>query len=152
MAGGDLSAQGNRYTHNDAAFAEYNTRLQSNNLSTFTSAASKFTEWLGSDKAYYPNARVSVRLSSRPLTCTPLIIESRLDCLRCRGMPVKRPFSLQFLTTLRDRVCTCQYLSHSRGSICTFHTGRIFARSRPLVSVILVTPQASREPPESFRT
>lgn len=61
MASG-LNPQGSRYTHNDAAFVEYNTRLQSSNLPTFTSAASKLTEWLGSEKAYYPNARVPVRL------------------------------------------------------------------------------------------
>lgn len=66
MAGGGPNPQGNRYTHNDVAFVEYNTRLQSNNLPTFTTAASKFTEWLGSDKAYYPNARGPVRISLRP--------------------------------------------------------------------------------------
>lgn len=65
MAGDGLNPQGCRYTHNDNAFVEYNTRLQSNNLPTFTTAASKFTEWLGSDKAYYPNARVPVRLPLR---------------------------------------------------------------------------------------
>lgn len=64
MTGGDTSSQGSRYTHNDAAFVEYNTRLQSSNLSTFTTAAGKFTEWLASDKAYYPGARVPVRLSA----------------------------------------------------------------------------------------
>ena len=66
MAGGGSSPQTNRYTHNDTAFVEYNTRLQSNNLSTFTTAASKFTEWLGSDKAYYHNARGPVRILPRP--------------------------------------------------------------------------------------
>jgi len=66
MAGSGPNPQGNKYTHNDAAFAEYNTRLQSSNLPTFTSAVSKFTEWLGSDKAYYSNARASVRLPSWP--------------------------------------------------------------------------------------
>lgn len=67
MAGGGPTSQGSKYTHNDAAFVEYNTRLQSGNLPTFTTAASKLTEWLGSDKAYYPNARVPVRLRSWPL-------------------------------------------------------------------------------------
>lgn len=62
MVGGGSNPQGSRYTHNDAAFVEYNTRLQSNNLPTFSSAASKFTEWLSSDKAYYPSARASVSL------------------------------------------------------------------------------------------
>jgi len=65
MAAGGANPQSNRYTHNDTAFVEYNTRLQSNNLPTFTTAASKFTEWLGSDKAYYPNARGPVRLPPR---------------------------------------------------------------------------------------
>lgn len=64
MAGGGPTSRRNRYTSNDAAFVEYNTRLQSTNLQTFTSAASKLAEWLGSDKAYYPNARVLVRLHS----------------------------------------------------------------------------------------
>ena len=63
MAGGGPNPQGSRYTHNDAAFVEYNTRLQSNNLPTFATAASKFMEWLSSDKAYYPNARVPVCVS-----------------------------------------------------------------------------------------
>lgn len=99
MAGGDPSSQSNRYTHNDAAFVEYNTRLQSNNLTTFTTAASRFTEWLGSDKAYYPNARVPVRLSPQPLSCgTPLITKPLLDPLHYRGMPVKKT-PLHFLTT-----------------------------------------------------
>ena len=66
MAGSEPNPQSNRYTHNDVAFVEYNTRLQSNNLPTFTNAASKFTEWLGSDKAYYPNARGPVCMPPRP--------------------------------------------------------------------------------------
>lgn len=66
MASGGPNPQNNRYTHNDTAFVEYNTRLQSNNLPTFTTAATKFTEWLGSDKAYYPNARGPVRIPLRP--------------------------------------------------------------------------------------
>lgn len=74
MAGGSPDPQGNKYTHNDAAFAEYNTRLQSSNLPTFTSAVSKLTEWLGSDKAYYSNARAPVRLPSRPPRRILLII------------------------------------------------------------------------------
>jgi len=74
MAGGGPNPQVSRYTHNDAGFVEYNTRLQSNNLPTFASAASKFTEWLGSDKAYYPNARVPVCLSPQLPLPIPLIV------------------------------------------------------------------------------
>lgn len=88
MAGGGPDHQGNNYTHNDAAFVEYNTRLQSSNLPTFTSATSKFTEWLGSDKAYYPNARVPVRQPSRPPRRMPLIVDLRLDRFHYRGMPI----------------------------------------------------------------
>lgn len=94
MAGDDPSSQGCRYTHNDAAFVEYNTRIQSNNLATFTIAVSKFTEWLGSDKAYYPNARAPVRLTPSSVPCKHLTIESPLDHLHYRGMLVKRPLSL----------------------------------------------------------
>jgi len=71
MAGGDPDPQGSRYTHNDAAFVEYSTRLQSNNLPTFTTVASKFAEWLGSDKVYYPNAGVPARLSLSLLLAYP---------------------------------------------------------------------------------
>ena len=72
MTGGDPDPQGgSRYTHNDAAFVEYSTRLQSNNLPTFTNAASKFAEWLGSGKAYYPNARFPVGLSPSLLLAYP---------------------------------------------------------------------------------
>ena len=83
MASGEPNPQGSRYTHNDTAFAEYNTRLQSTNLPTFATAISKFTEWLGSDKAYYPNARVPVRYTPRPPPCALLIIELHLDRLHC---------------------------------------------------------------------
>jgi len=71
MAGGGSNPQGDKYTHNDAAFVEYNARLQSNNLPTFTTAASKFTEWLGSDKAYYTNARAPVRIPSTSPLLSP---------------------------------------------------------------------------------
>ena len=62
MTGGGPNSQASRYTHNDTAFAEYNSRLQSSDLRTFTSAASKFTEWVASDKASYPTARVPALL------------------------------------------------------------------------------------------
>lgn len=92
MTGSDSSSQSSRYTHNDAAFVEYNTRFQSSNLSTFVVAASKFTEWLGSDKAYYPNARIPVR--PRPQLPYALVItKSHLDRLHYRGMTIKRSFS-----------------------------------------------------------
>ena len=92
MAGGSSNPQGSRYTHNDGAFVEYNTRLQSNNLPTFTTAASRFTEWLGSDKAYYPNARVPVRLPPRYPPRIPLIVDLHSDRLHCRGISIIRPF------------------------------------------------------------
>ena len=96
MTGGGLNSQVSRYTHNDSAFSEYNSRLQSSNLQTFTTAASKFTEWLGSDRAYYPNARVPVRLPFCPLLCPRafLIVELLPDCLYYRGTLVIWPFSL----------------------------------------------------------
>ena len=99
MAGGGPNPQGSRYTHNDAAFVEYNTRLQSNNLPTFASAASKFTEWLSSDKAYYPNARVPVRLSYT----LNLLLATPNPELAFRSSPLSRyadnTNSLPFLTT-----------------------------------------------------
>ena len=68
MARGSPGSQGgSHYSHNDAAFMEYKNRLQSSNLPTFTTAATKFTEWLGSDKAYYPSARTPVHLLFCPL-------------------------------------------------------------------------------------
>lgn len=98
MPGGDTSSQSNRYTHNDAAFVEYNTRLQSNNLTTFSTAAAKFTEWLGSDKAYYPNARAPVR---RPSVSTMYV---SYYCFFCRSSPSSRyagkKSNIPFLTTL----------------------------------------------------
>jgi hypothetical protein len=111
MAGGGPNPPGNRYTHNNAAFAEYNTRLQSSNLPTFTGAASKFTEWLGSDKAYYPNARVPVRLPSQSPRRIPLIINLRLDRLHYRGMPITRPPSPPNNTVIKSahaNICRVQ--------------------------------------------
>jgi len=98
MAADCPNPQGSRYTHNDTAFVEYNTRLQSNNLPTFAGAASKFTEWLGSDKAYYPNARVPVRLPPRtpPPRAYPLSSSLRSDRLNRRGMPIIRQSYLSF--------------------------------------------------------
>ena len=81
MAGGSPDPQGNNYAHNDTAFGQYNARLQSNDLPTFASTASKFAEWLGSDKAYYPNVRIAVWLPSRPPQRTPLIADLHSDCL-----------------------------------------------------------------------
>lgn len=152
MAGGvpQSNPQGSRYTHNDSAFLEYENRLRSINLPTFVTATTRFTEWLGSDKAYYPNARAPVRLPPSSRVCVLLIVESAFRSSLSSRYVDDATVPPSTLTT-RNQVRTRQYLPRSRGSIHLLSTGQEFTRPRPLDSTIPVASQASREPPESLR-